>query len=1114
MRCTSCTAENPEHAKFCLECGAQVVTRCATCGAELPGRAKFCLECGKPIGIRPASPSADPRSYTPKHLAEKILTSRGALEGERKQVTVLFADVKGSMDLAEEAGPEEWHQILDRFFAILTEGVHRFEGTVNQYTGDGIMALFGAPIAREDHAKRACYAALHLQEKLRRYSDDLRLTRGLNFSVKIGLNSGEVVVGKIGDDLRMDYTAQGHTVGLAARMEQIAQAGSIYLTDLTAKLVSGFFALRDLGKLVVKGTQAPVRVYELMGVGTFRTSLEVSRARGFSRFVGRDDETASLEAALGRAMAGNAQVVGVVADAGVGKSRLCYEFAEQCRSKGIAVYEAHAVAHGKAIPFLTLLEYLRGYFGIVQQDPPLAAREKIAGRVLLLDPELTEALPLLFDFLGVSDPEGPAPRVDPEARQRRLFAAMRRVMHAQSRREATVTLVEDLHWIDHGSEAFLESLVEALPGTRTLLVVNFRPEYHAEWMQRSYYQQLPLTPLASEAIDALLRALLGADASLDALPGLIRERTGGNPFFIEEVIQALVEDGSLVGVEGSHRLVKPIEKLAVPVTVQAVLAARIDRLGSREKHLLQTAAVIGREFGEPILKHVAELSDAELAESLAKLAAAEFIHESAPYPQTEYAFKHPLTREVAYGSQLLESRRRLHAAVGHALAEIEAGRLDERAALVAHHWEEAGELLEAARWHERAARWAGSRDPTSALRHWRRVKELPEKLPAAAEPNALRLSACIRMIDSGIRVGLTEQEAAVLFAESKKLAVENGDAHSLAMLLSSYSALHAGIADLDEALAMAEEAVRVAAETNHPRLKLVVLSRLAFLFLLSGRLADALSVAEQGLGQASRDPRIALESGFSASLFLEMLRGFTYGFLGRLEEGHRVLDRVADLARSHGDLENFGFARSWGVYPLILRGDMSVAMEYARQAVETAEKLGSPLSLATAYDSLGLAQLESEQWGEAAVTLTRVLAVSRQSRTFLYSEARLLAYLAEACLGRDDLDGARKFAEEAATLARTRRWPRVLLTRARVLRRCEGADALEAIEENLHEALSTIRESGQQAYEPYVHLELAELARLVGDAVTRQGQLREAHRLFSEMGATIRATEIAKELDR
>src|SRR5436309_1165108 len=314
--------------------------RCPSCGHENRPLARFCEACGQPVASRPRG---DRRSYTPPHLAEKILASRSRLEGERKQVTVLFADVKGSMELAEQVDPEAWHHILDRFFAILAEGVHRFEGTINQFTGDGIMALFGAPIAHEDHAQRACHAALHLSEALSRYAAGLRRTEGLNFAVRMGLNSGEVVVGKIGDDLRMDYTAQGHTVGLAARMEQLAEPGKIYLTEHSAALVSGFFRLRDLGRFTVKGVRNPLRVFELEGVGALRTRLDLSRARGFSRFVGRDDEMATLESVLAHALAGSAEVVGVVAEPGVGKSRLVYEFAQRCRARGVAVHEAHGV---------------------------------------------------------------------------------------------------------------------------------------------------------------------------------------------------------------------------------------------------------------------------------------------------------------------------------------------------------------------------------------------------------------------------------------------------------------------------------------------------------------------------------------------------------------------------------------------------------------------------------------------------------------------------------------------------------------------------------------------------------------------------------------------------
>src|SRR5262245_48022844 len=596
MKCPSCGRENREGAKFCGECAAALaealVPVCPKCGTANPKGRKFCDSCGNRIGdVANRAQPPDPRSYTPKHLAEKILTSRSALEGERKQVTVLFADVKGSMDLAEQVDPEEWHKIMDRFFAILSEGVHRFEGTINQYTGDGIMALFGAPVAHEDHARRACYAAVALQEDLRRYANELRLEKGLNFSVRMGLNSGEVVVGKIGDDLRMDYTAQGHTVGLAARMEQLAESGKAYLSEHTAALADGFVTLQDLGRLALKGVTEPIRVYELQGIGKLRTKLDVSRARGFSRFVGRGDEMAAFEAALGRAVEGNGQVVGVVAHPGFGKSRLCFEFTERCRARGVTVYEAHGVSHGKLIPFLPILELFRAFFRITDQDGSEAAREKIAGRMLLLDEGLKDALPLMFDFLEVPDPERPVPEMDPQARLRQLFWVFKRISQARSRREPAVILFEDLHWFDGGSDAVLELMVEVAEGMRTLIVVNFRPEYHAGWMQRSYYQQLPLLPLGPQAIAELLRDLLGTDASVASLGDRIRERTSGVPFFIEEIVQSLAEAGSLEGRKGAYRLVRLMAELTLPTTVQAVLAARVDRLEEREKQVLQTAAV-------------------------------------------------------------------------------------------------------------------------------------------------------------------------------------------------------------------------------------------------------------------------------------------------------------------------------------------------------------------------------------------------------------------------------------------------------------------------------------------------------------------------------------------
>jgi class 3 adenylate cyclase len=441
MQCISCRHDNPDGARFCNGCGQPLAGCCGTCGAKNPPGARFCNQCGTPLKkvesprlkveglrgdpsdastLRRFDSSTAPASYTPKHLAEKILQSKSALEGERKQVTVLFADVKGSMELAEQLDPEEWHKILDRFFQILTDGVHRFDGTVNQYTGDGIMALFGAPIAHEDHAQRACWAALSLRDEVRRYADELRRMHGLSFSVRMGLNSGEVVGGKIGDDLRMDYTAQGHVVGLAQRMEQLAEPGTACLTEHTQRLVEGYFQLRGLGALRLKGVSTPVEVSVLEGAGPLRTRLDAARARGFSRFVGRAREMEALQSALSSALEGKGQIVGVVGEAGVGKSRLCLEFVEGCGARGIPVWQAHCPVHGRAIPMLPVLELTRHYFGVNDHDVPADARRKVAGTLALLDEGFHADLSLIFDFLQIPDPERPLPPLEPEERQRRL----------------------------------------------------------------------------------------------------------------------------------------------------------------------------------------------------------------------------------------------------------------------------------------------------------------------------------------------------------------------------------------------------------------------------------------------------------------------------------------------------------------------------------------------------------------------------------------------------------------------------------------------------------------------------------------------------------------------
>jgi class 3 adenylate cyclase/tetratricopeptide (TPR) repeat protein len=1125
MDCPSCGHPNAAAARFCGSCATPLTgsSRCPSCGASNPAGQRFCNACAQELlaaapAIGEAAAAPDPRTHPPEHLAEKIRAGRATLEGERKQVTVLFADVMGSMELAEQSDPEKWRRIMDRFFAILCEGVHRFEGTVDKFTGDGIMALFGAPIAHEDHAQRACYAALYLQDELEAYATELRRTAGLNFSVRIGLNSGEVVVGAIGEDLGMEYTAVGHTVGLAQRMEQLAAADRVYLTEHTASLVEGYLALTDLGEFQVKGASRPLRVHELTGVGAARGRLDISRARGFSRFVGRSEEMRSIESGLEQALAGQAQVIGIVGEAGVGKSRLCDEFTRRQRAKGVPVYHVAGQAHAKLVPLLPVLQLMRAYFDITEQDSDQTARERIAGKLLLLDKSFDDDLPLIFDFLAVPDPERPLPRMDPEARQRRLLASIKRLVRAQSAREPGVNLYEDLHWLDPATEIFLANQIEAVQGTRSLTIVNFRPEYRAPWMSKSFYRQIALAPLGPEAIEQMLVDLLGSDASLDGLSELVRQRTQGNPFFIEELVQSLVESGSLEGERGAYTLVRLVDDSAVPASVQTVLAARIDRLAPREKAVLQAAAVIGKEFPEPVLERVVELEPAELEDALRNLVAGEFVYEQELYPEAVYAFKHPLTQEVAYGSQLGDRRAKLHAAVARAIADQYPERLDERAALLAHHWEAAGETLEAARWHARAAAWSGTSDPSQSLRHWGKVRELADSLPESPEAVSLGLEARIFTLNYGWRVGISPEEAEAVFTEAERMASKTGDLQSRATLLGVYGVVRGvGDGDVREYAELAREATALAEESGDPAFHMATAPGAYALFSI-GEYREGVAMIDRALELAGGDHTVGVGTATTRCPYAWCLmqKGGILIALGELEEAERLLERGMKLARQQEDIEVVGWSHLWSTWLAYFQGEPEAALGHAQQALQIAERMGSPFSHAHSWSFVGLAERMRDEWKRAVEALERALAITRERRTAIEAEGSNLGTLGECYLGLGDPERARAKAMEGGEVARAHGNPfnetYARLALARILLGSAGPAAHAEIEAALARALELTRDTGAKAFEPLVHVELAELARQSGDEEGRERELREAHRLFTEIGASGHAERLAGEL--
>jgi len=587
MLCPRCQRDNGADAKFCEDCGAKLELVCGACKTPNAPDSKFCRECGTrlaaaPIIGPPASFGPLRDTLVPPHLAERFRQGHAdhmsRPGGERKIITALFADIKGSMALLDGMDPEQVGQVIEPALRLMMSAVYRFEGYVTQMLGDGIFALFGAPIAHEDHARRALYAALSMHDQMRAYSAQLQGEQGLAaMQIRIGINTGEVVIRSAGGEGQMpDYVPVFHSTGMAARIQAIAAPGSTFLSEHTQKLTEGFFEFRSIGAVPMKGVSENVRLFELLGIGPLRTRLEVSARHGLSRFVGRKHELESMQLIWQSVCSGHGQILGVVGDAGVGKSRLCHEFKQMVRSDCL-ILECASDSYGKAFPFLPLIELLKTYLHIAPGDDDRAILEKATGRVLALDRALDDIIPFLLSLLGVSDPNTPINRMDPQIRRRRTFDAILRLVLRETQKQPVLMLIEDLHWLDDETQAFLIAFSRTIGDSRLLLMANYRPDYHPQWDAAATHSQIRLRAFGADEAHELLAMLLGRDAALESLKRLIIEKTEGNPFFIEEYVKALFEHGVLVRGE-TISLAKPLSAVAISVTLQVLWAACIDRL--------------------------------------------------------------------------------------------------------------------------------------------------------------------------------------------------------------------------------------------------------------------------------------------------------------------------------------------------------------------------------------------------------------------------------------------------------------------------------------------------------------------------------------------------------
>jgi class 3 adenylate cyclase/tetratricopeptide (TPR) repeat protein len=1164
MRCPSCNHDNPGDASFCEECGAKLELICPACKASVSPGARFCKKCGTAIGPTKAAASTTVSSPKSQILVGADGAASEAIVGERKTVTALFADIKGSTELMEDLDPEEARAIIDPALKLMIEAVGRYGGYVVQSTGDGIFALFGAPVAHEDHPQRALYAALRMQDELKRHSDRLRADGGLPIQARIGVNTGEVVVRSITTGTaQTEYTPIGHTTNLASRMQTLAPIGSIAATEATRRLCEGYFTLKALGATKVKGVSEPVNVYEVTGLGLLRTRLQRAAGRGLTKFVGREREMEALRHAAEQAKSGHGQIVAAMAEPGVGKSRLFFEFKATSRS-GCMVLETFSVSHGKASAYLPVLDLLQSYFKIAGEDDERTRREKVNGKVLTLDRSLEDTLPYLFSLLAIVEDEDPLAQMDGQLKKRRTLEAIKRVLLCESLNQPLMVVFEDLHWIDEQTQEFLNLLANSIGTVKILLLVNYRPEYSHHWNSKTYYTQLRLDPLGQESAGEMLSALLTSPApatqspgasreksggdmdvagrvrvqdSMEGLKRLIIEKTEGNPFFMEEAVQVLFDEGALVRDGAAVRLTKPLNALKIPPTVQGILAARIDRLPADAKELLQTLAVIGREFPISLIGRVwqhphprdtapaqrgagaalalsrqspsphlsrntagegqtdAGEEQSELNRLLNDLQLGEFIYEQPAVGDTEYIFKHALTQEVAYNSVLLERRQQLHERAGAALETLHTNLVEEHLPQLAHHYGRSANPGKAVPYLTRAGQQALNRSAfAEAQAQLQQGLEWIMKLSASAERDAreLELASTLAKVLTVTR-GFSALETRAAAEHAQDLAEKTGNlAQLVAQVFGIWrSVLNAG--DYSTASLLADRILALAQREGSPA---------SFGFACFAQMCTSFFRADL----IDAEEHFARLSGFlDADGFRQVpavvvgamaTAGVCAGALGHADLARARLAQAVAFTRDSNNPYDRALGRMWESWLSCWLREPQRAEVAAAQALAIAEEHGFPFIRNFTLTRLGWARAQLGRAGEGVALIGRGLSGLAEAGVRVGITDHL-THLAEAQALDGNIDGALITIDEAL-----QKHPEELVFRPNALT-CRGELRLklgrtELAEADFRQAIALAQKMKAKAWELRATISVARPLRDSGRRDEARAMLSEIYNWFAE----------------
>jgi len=1120
VKCPKCQTENPETRKFCRDCGTRFAPICPQCNFEnVPGD-KFCAECGHDLREPKSIPALDyskPQSYTPKFLAEKILTSRQSMEGERKLVTVLFADVAGYTTMSEKLDPEEVHQIMEGCFQILMDEIHRYEGTIDKFTGDGVMALFGAPLAHEDHAQRACYAALAIQKALETYGQKVEKDCKIPFKMRIGLNSGPVIVGSVGKDLKMDYTAVGDTVNLASRMQTMAEPGRILVSADVHKMARDFFNFKARGKMAVKGKEEAVEAYELLEPTEVASRIEASVLRGLTRFVGREKEMATLRDAFDKAKSGTGQVVCIVGEAGVGKSRLLLELKRTIGQEEYTYLEGQCLHYGSSMPYLPLLDILRSCFGLKEGEREFLVRKRLEEKTSAIDPKLKSILPPLQELLSLKVEDEAYLKLEPQKKREKIFEAIRDLLAMDSQKKPLLVAIDDFQWTDRTSEEFLTYFIGHLPNSRVLLLLLYRPEYTHQWASKSCYSQIRVDELHTKSSADLVRAMLEEGEVAPELRELILNRAAGNPLFMEEFTHTLLENGSIQKKDHQYVLSRKPSEIHVPDTIQGIIAARMDRLDENLKRIMQVASVIGRDFAYRILQTITGMQE-ELKGHLVNLQGLEFIYEKSLYPELEYVFKHALTQEVAYNSLLLKRRKQIHERIGKAIEELYPDRLEEFCEALAHHysaaenWEKAFQYLRLSA--EKAHR---SYSTHEAFRYYCEALSALGRLPDTDENKRTRVDIAQPMASVMVALNVPEGSIGIL-EEAQKAAERLGDRPASVRLYSIIGQFNQYAGNVLEGLRFTQKAFDEAERIGDESTLLQTAVSLCNACLQSGEAVKLADVAKRAL--ALLDKREAtstsLVPGWDRYVLLLYDLGWAEALLGDFDEGERQCQKAVSFAARIRNQYSLAGAHVLSGGISVYRGKPERLLYHAQEAMKLSEDAQIVIFNGIGWMLEGFGRYYQGDFVAARGCAERATSLMREHGVAIaLSPTHLLSAMVSQALG--NLPEARSSLEDAVKVAQDNNQKHFESHAKMYLGRLlveEDISQISVAEQTILDGLKIGEDLHLKPFQAYGHLCLGEAYAISGLRDKALASLKKAHQMCQEMGMDYYLARTEKALEK